>query len=280
MRETLTTTSSDNFATLVKALTLYADETWTGTIVGQDYTIELIKGRINQIGFTAATTREQVEAAIAGTSGQFMVSFGSTSMMARNGKLVDIQIATITHQPLSIPSGENVPNNSRPQGCDAIAPVGTPDLFQVDRRGDKATLYFTPVRDFTDRYHVVFGHADGDERYGGIAMSVSAEQNNGVLAININNLDPSQTYAFKVAPVNNCAVGTWSNWLTTKGVSRAGSSVSKTYRYGGSTISVSNNVISKPRTSTPVNTQPLLEAGSVNPTPIKTVSRQPKHLTF
>jgi len=128
-------------------------------------------------------------------------------------------------------SGDNVPNDAKPQGCGASVPVGTPDVFQIDRQGSKATIYFTPVRDNTDRYHVIFGNSEGDERYSGIAMQVSGEQNNGVLAIDVDNLDPTAQYSFKVAPVNDCAVGTWSNWLTAKGVSKYGQTKVKTYRY-------------------------------------------------
>lgn len=128
-------------------------------------------------------------------------------------------------------SGDNVPNDSKPQGCDAKVPVGTPDVFQIDRQGSKATIYFTPVRDYTDRYHVVFGNQEGDERYSGIALQVNADQNNGVLAIDVSNLDPAAQYSFKVAPVNGCAVGEWSNWLTAKGVNKYSQAKVKTYRY-------------------------------------------------
>lgn len=130
-------------------------------------------------------------------------------------------------------SGDNVPNEAKPQGCGKTAPVGQPDLFQIERKGDKATLYFTPVSDYTDRYHVTFGNSAGDERYGGIAMQVSDEQNHGVLAIDIANLNPAQEYSFKVAPVNDCAVGEWSNWLTAKAVNKFAKKGAKTFRYTG-----------------------------------------------
>ena len=168
---------------------------------------------------------------------------GNTAYTYRNGKLTRVggnhnnnnqAAATGSSSDGSDPndrhaSGDNVPNEARAGSCGATTPVGTPDLFQINRRGDKATIYFTPVRDYTDRYHVVFGNSEGDERYGGIAMQVSGEQNNGVLAIEISNLDPTAQYSFKVAPVNDCAVGTWSNWLTAKRTSAY--SWTRTYRY-------------------------------------------------
>jgi len=138
-------------------------------------------------------------------------------------------------QPAPLPSNQNVPNHARAseaakKTCALPAPVGVADLFQIDRRADQATIYFTPVTDYTDRYHVVFGHNVGDERYGGIALPVNRQQNNGVLAIDITNLDPSQEYSFQVIPANDCAIGQRSNWLTAKGVSRSSRSTVKTYR--------------------------------------------------
>ena len=136
----------------------------------------------------------------------------------------------VEHQPLS-----PAPNNARASEaaekiCTVPAPIGEADLFQIDRQGDRATLYFTPVADYTDRYHVVFGYAAGDERFGGIAMQVDRAHNDGVLAVDINNLDPQRDSAFRVMPVNDCAVGSWSNWLTAKAAGR-GSAWHKTYRY-------------------------------------------------
>jgi hypothetical protein len=116
--------------------------------------------------------------------------------------------------------------------CTASVPVGTPDLFQIDRRGNEATLWFTPVKDYTRQYHVVFGHQAGQEQYGGIALDVNDEQNNGVQTLTIRDLNPSQPYSFQVLPVAGCAVVERSNWLTVKPVG-GGSATVKTYRHAG-----------------------------------------------
>jgi len=224
----LATTSDTAFADVINYLATNAADSLNAEIYGQDFAILVIAGKVTQVNFTETTTREEVEAAIAGTKGQFTVNFGSVTMLARDGVLFEIK--TISLEPgLSAPQSRNVPNNARPQGCDASIPVGKADLFQIDRQADKATLYFTPVRDNTDRYHVMFGYAEGDERFSGIALQVTAEQNNGVLALDITNLDPRQVYSFKVAPVHECAVGAWSNWLTAAPTSA--SRVTHTYRY-------------------------------------------------
>jgi hypothetical protein len=99
--------------------------------------------------------------------------------------------------------------------CGDVRPAGQVDLFQIDRNGSKATLYFTPVTNSVSHYNVIFGFKDGDERFGG--LSLPATNNQGVQSLTIDNLAPNKTYSFKVAPVNGCAVGDWSNWLSAKG---------------------------------------------------------------
>ncbi|HYD35131.1 MAG TPA: hypothetical protein VD999_03640 [Vitreimonas sp.] len=103
---------------------------------------------------------------------------------------------------------------AHPQGCGDTRPVGVSDLFQINRDGAKATLYFTPVHGASS-YHVVFGHKDGDERFGGISMVPS--NNNGVQTIVVDHLSPRKTYSFKVVPANGCAAGDSSSWLTATG---------------------------------------------------------------
>lgn len=112
--------------------------------------------------------------------------------------------------------------------CSSLPPQGTPDLFQINRTGSDAVLYFTPVQGNTNGYHVVFGFTEGDERFGGITMPVTQESNHGVQSIKVEYLDPNASYWFRVLPANGCAVGTWSNWL------KAEKTASKTgffYRY-------------------------------------------------
>jgi hypothetical protein len=98
--------------------------------------------------------------------------------------------------------------------CADNTPAGIVDLFQIDRKDKTATLYFTPVSDHVNRYHVVFGHKDGEELYGQIFAEITGESNDGVQVVTINELDPALQYSFQVMPVNGCAVGARSNWLT------------------------------------------------------------------
>jgi hypothetical protein len=106
-------------------------------------------------------------------------------------------------------------SKSDPSHCGRFKPVGTPDLFQIDRNGNTAKLHFTPVSDNVRTYSVIFGYQDGDERFGGISIPVMNE-NDGVQSLEIRDLDPKASYSFKVVPVNGCASGEWSNWLQAK----------------------------------------------------------------
>lgn len=92
--------------------------------------------------------------------------------------------------------------------CSDFAPTNNPDLFQIDRAGSRAVLYFTPVNDHLSYYYIAYGLSPGDERYG---VSFSAGLSSGVVNFTINDLNPNTTYYFKVRGGNGCAPGGWSN---------------------------------------------------------------------
>ena len=211
-------------------------------LTGDDFTaVNDDQGNLKEVVFDDDVSLDNIKTAMSGTQGTITVKQGDKTYTFVNGKLKESSkneshsSSSSSNSSSSNSGGSSGGSSSdaKPTGCSANVPVGTPDLFQIDRQGTKATLYFTPVRDNTDRYHVVFGNVAGQELYGGIAMQVDADRNNGVLALDIDNLQPGQQYSFKVAPVNDCAVGTWSNWLTAKGVARYGKTTVKTYRYTG-----------------------------------------------
>lgn len=100
--------------------------------------------------------------------------------------------------------------------CSDWKPRGVADLFQINRTKGSAQLYFTPVNSDVSVYHIIYGLSNGDERFGQVGAHVTRESNTGVQTVIINDLDPKATYWFKVAPVNGCATGEWSNWLEAK----------------------------------------------------------------
>ncbi len=210
--------------------------TASATLTGKDFVATNDdSGKLTSVAFSGDITLDEVKVLMAATSDSVTVTLGGQTYTFVNGQLyvstpsspAGTNDANDRHA-----SGDNVPNEAAPQGCHDTVPAGVADVFQIDRQGSKATIYFAPIPG-AHNYHVVFGHQAGDERYGGIAMS--ADDVSGVLAIDVTNLEPSQQYSFKIAPVNGCAVGSWSNWLTAKGVARYGKTVTKTYRYTGST---------------------------------------------
>lgn len=93
--------------------------------------------------------------------------------------------------------------------CSGSAPIGTPDLFQVDANATSATLYFTPVSG-SSYYFVAFGHMSGDKQYGG-EFGTGQE---GVQSITVNHLMPNTQYTFVVRGGQGCAPGEWGNEIT------------------------------------------------------------------
>jgi photosystem II stability/assembly factor-like uncharacterized protein len=106
-------------------------------------------------------------------------------------------------------------------GCGDSKPVGSVDLFQINRTGKSAKLFFTPVSDNVTQYNIVYGFRSGDVRFGQLGAYVTNEANRGVQSIVINDLDSNSSYWFQVLPVNGCSAGEWSNWLQAK-VSKSG----------------------------------------------------------
>lgn len=114
----------------------------------------------------------------------------------------------------------SAPGPASPPGCSDQTPVGQADLFQINRTGSSAQLFFTPVNDNTANYHVMYGFDMGQPLFGMLSAPVTPTTNNGVQSIAINDLDPRAGYWFVIAPVNGCAVGTWSNWFQVQPIGR------------------------------------------------------------
>jgi len=134
-------------------------------------------------------------------------------LLARNGAVTlnntTIAKSTCTSTPSSNSSSDSS-SNSSPSApvCIDTAPTNNPDLFQIDRAGSKATLYFSPVNDHLSYYYVAYGFSPGDERFG---VSFQSGLSSGVVNYTINDLNPNTTYYFKVRGGNGCAPGGWSN---------------------------------------------------------------------
>ncbi len=89
--------------------------------------------------------------------------------------------------------------------CGAWYEIGTPDLFQIDRLGSQAKLYFSPVAG-NDKYWVSFSESPWAEGYGA-EVSLGT---NGVQSFLVNYLKPGGVYYFKVRSGSGCETGEWS----------------------------------------------------------------------
>lgn len=133
-------------------------------------------------------------------------------LLARNGAVTlnntTIAKSTCASATTSSPSSSGSSSSASTPVCADTAPSNSPDLFQIDRAGSKATLYFTPGNDHLSYYYIAYGLTPGDERFG---TTFQASLSSGVLSYTINDLNPNTTYYFKVRGGNGCAPGGWSN---------------------------------------------------------------------
>ncbi len=120
--------------------------------------------------------------------------------------------STSTSDSSSTSTGDTTDHNSAGEApvCSDPAPIGLPELFQINVTSNSAVLYFTPVSDRVSYYYVAFGHSQDNIRFGGFFPS---EKNKGVVIYKIDHLVPNTEYFFTVRAGNGCTPGEWSNWL-------------------------------------------------------------------
>lgn len=109
-------------------------------------------------------------------------------------------------------SSNNSSNNSN-STCGNQAPTSTPDLFQINTIGTKATLYFAPAGMPYDSYVIRFGPTANNLLY---SASFSRGFAGGVIYYTINELSPNTVYYFQVRANNGCMPGNWGNIVMTK----------------------------------------------------------------
>lgn len=89
--------------------------------------------------------------------------------------------------------------------CTDARPAAVPDLFQISREGENATLYFTPLSD-TSRYFISYATEPSAEEYG-VEVKLGRD---GVQNYTIGSLVPGTEYYFKVRGQHGCMPGPWS----------------------------------------------------------------------
>lgn len=98
--------------------------------------------------------------------------------------------------------------------CRKIPPLQAPDLFQINTASGTARLYTTNVTNHTTSYMIIYGYNKDDERFGTVVNPIN--NNEGVQYFDINYLKNNQTYYFKIAALNDCVAGPWSDWIPAK----------------------------------------------------------------
>lgn len=119
-----------------------------------------------------------------------------------------------TSTPNNNSSSQSVSNNNEAPRCNDSFPIFTPDLFKIKTTRGSAKIVYTPVRDKITGYAVMYGLKKGDERYAALISPIN--NNEGEQSFTINKLNPKTTYYFKVAAINGCVSGPWSEWIPAK----------------------------------------------------------------
>lgn len=128
-----------------------------------------------------------------------------------------------TSAPTSIPSNNNNSSNNNQSSsssggggpsCNDRIPLTVPDLFRISTTKGSAKIIYTPVKEKITGYAVIYGHKKGDERYASMISTIN--NNQGEQNFTINKLNPKITYYFKVAAINGCVSGPWSEWIPAK----------------------------------------------------------------
>lgn len=199
---------------------------WSNNVVPDPYQKWVIPATENPVILTSDMSTTGIEVEEGGTLNQncFEITFLDDGELDNQGTVEECEdeepspSPSPTPEPASTPTTQSQGPTPTAPSCTDRVPSSVPDLFQINRVGDTALLYFTPVSGAVEKYHVVYGYIANDERFGQVGAQVSVESNTGVQSITIQHLDPNATYWFQVMPVNGCAVGERSNWLEAKRV--------------------------------------------------------------
>ncbi|HTK03811.1 MAG TPA: sialate O-acetylesterase [Alphaproteobacteria bacterium] len=109
-------------------------------------------------------------------------------------------------------STSNSSSSSSPSQCTSSVPIGpSPYLYSASLNGGNSIiLHFTNYQSPVDHFVIEYGTKPGEYKYS--VDNISKNVNSYV----IGKLSPNTTYYFRIRTGNGCAVGSWSNVLSTK----------------------------------------------------------------
>ena len=108
--------------------------------------------------------------------------------------------------PTPTPSSSKSSDKKESSSCKADHVMSAPDLFQIDMGASTATVFFTPLLQ-TNQYYISYSTNSNAEEHGAL-VTLSSD---GVQNFTIKELQPHQTYYFKVRGHKDCTPGPWSN---------------------------------------------------------------------
>jgi hypothetical protein len=101
-----------------------------------------------------------------------------------------------------------VPKSYADDPCTPI--TTTPDIYEINRVGSEATLYFVPVSDQIQSYTLMYGLQPEDERY---SITINQGASTGAISYTVNNLEPGVEYFYKIRGDTGCTSSPWSSWV-------------------------------------------------------------------
>jgi hypothetical protein len=109
--------------------------------------------------------------------------------------------------------------------CTAVAPEGSPNLYQINTNSETATLYFAPAPRPYDKYIISYGLTPKADSH---SVVFDSSNSSGAIKYKINSLTKNTKYYFKVRAGYDCTAGSWSETLLAK-TSKSKSSIIRNY---------------------------------------------------
>jgi hypothetical protein len=136
--------------------------------------------------------------------------YGSGNYSAGHYNVGETQVEPPSQEPTASSEPSFGSKRSSVPSCSATKPTAVPDLFQINAQATSVTLYVSPVLAPRDRYVVSYGTDASAEQHAFEWITDAS----GVIAIEIQSLQPHTAYHFKVRAGNGCQPGDWSNVLS------------------------------------------------------------------